>query len=108
MLCADVVEALWQDSDGNQQRVIALLEDISRSGACLQLDGPVSPGTPVRVVCNQLELVGRVRYCVFREIGYFTGLEFDPGSQWSTRQFRPRHLLDVTKMVFREGNHREG
>ena len=101
MLCADVVEASWLDQDGGKQQATALLEDISRTGACLQFEQRVPLGAPMRVVCKRLELVGRVRYCVYREIGYFTDLEFDPGSHWSVRKFRPRHLLNPAKLMQR-------
>ena len=47
------------------------------------------------------ELEGRVRYCVFREIGYFIGIEFQPGNKWSQRLFRPMHLLDPRRLVAR-------
>jgi len=102
MLCADVVEASWRDRDGSNRQATALLEDISRNGACLQFEQRVPLGAPMRVVCKRLELEGRVRYCVYRETGYFTDLEFDPGSHWSVRKFRPRHLLDPAKLVLGE------
>lgn len=40
----------------------------------------------------------RAVYCVFREIGYYVGLEFLEGSRWSRRLFRPRHLLDLSDL----------
>jgi hypothetical protein len=36
---------------------------------------------------------------VFREIGYFLGIEFDSGVRWSQRDFKPQHLLDPRKLV---------
>jgi hypothetical protein len=47
------------------------------------------------------ELLGIVKYCVFRDIGYFLGVEFEPGSRWSQRHFRPQHLLDPRRLVGR-------
>jgi hypothetical protein len=47
------------------------------------------------------ELTGKVKYCLFREIGYFLGVEFDPGSRWTEREFKPQHLLDPRRLVFR-------
>jgi hypothetical protein len=38
---------------------------------------------------------GQVRYCAYREIGYFVGVEFAPGLRWSEEAFQPQHLLDV-------------
>jgi hypothetical protein len=45
--------------------------------------------------------MGKVRYCVFREIGYFLGVEFEPGNRWSLRSYKPQHLLDPRKLVNR-------
>jgi hypothetical protein len=80
---------------------VANLEDISLSGACLQVDRPVAQGTALRMSYPNGELVGVVKYCVFREIGYFLGVEFEPGNRWSQRHFRPQHLLDPRRLVGR-------
>lgn len=45
------------------------------------------------------EFSGRVRYCVYREIGYFVGVEFEPSSKWSRKTFKPQHLLDLKRLV---------
>jgi hypothetical protein len=99
MLCADLVDVEWRDEAGKTHRTVANLEDISLSGACLQLDVAIPQRAAVRITYPQGELIGRVRYCVFREIGYFLGVEFDPGSQWSQRSFKPMHLLDPRRLV---------
>ena len=99
LLCADMMTVRWKDPAGYSRRATALLEDISRSGACLQLDGPVPPGTGLEMDCGTRHLSGSVRYCVYREIGYFVGVEFEAGSQWSLRQFRPQHLLDLKRLA---------
>lgn len=99
MLCADLVDIEWRDKSGRIKRTVANLEDISLSGACLQLDVAIPPHTALRISYPQGELFGRVRYCVFREIGYFMGVEFDPGCKWSQRNFRPLHLLDPRRLV---------
>jgi hypothetical protein len=99
MLCADLVDVQWKDQTGRNIRGVANLEDISLSGACLQVDRPVPVQTTVRISYPAGELSGKVRYCVFREIGYFLGIEFDPGCRWSQRDFRPQHLLDPRRLV---------
>lgn len=104
MLCADLVDVKWKDQTGRTRRGVANLEDISLSGACLQVDRPVPMGTSFRISYPSGELVGKVKYCVFREIGYFLGIEFDPGSRWSQRHFRPQHLLDPRRLVGRVTN----
>ncbi len=99
MLCADLMQIEWQDASGQKQGACANLEDISNSGACVQLDGPVPVDACVRITAGKLELEGRVRYCVFRDTGYFAGVQFDPGTKWKSRLFRPKHLLDPRRLV---------
>jgi hypothetical protein len=98
MLCADLIDVHWTDESGRQRHLLANLEDISHSGACLQLDTPIPEETLLRLNHPKLEVVGRVRYCVFRETGYFLGIRFEPGFEWSRRRFRPKHLLDPRRL----------
>lgn len=101
LLCADLVDVQWKDKGGRTRRTVANLEDISISGACIQVDAPVPLQTVLKMSFPKGELQGRVRYCVFREIGYFLGIEFEPGYRWSLRLFRPQHLLDPRRLVSR-------
>jgi hypothetical protein len=99
MLCADLVDVRWQDKSGRSRRAVANLEDISLSGACIQLDEQLPLGTKVTISYPKGEYRGVVRYCAFREIGYFAGLQFDTGSKWSQRVFKPLHLLDPRSLA---------
>lgn len=99
MLCADLVDLHWKDQSGKKRRVVANLEDISMSGACIQLDHPLPLGTRVRMTHPNGELVGAIRYCVHREIGYFLGVEFDENCRWSLNDYRPQHLLDPRRLA---------
>jgi len=101
MLCADLVDIRWRDAAGRQRRGVANLEDISLSGACIQVERAMPLGADIRIAHPKGELAGKVKYCVFREIGYFLGVEFEPGTRWSPRSFRPQHLLDPRKMAAR-------
>ena len=101
MLCSDLIDISWKDKTGKSRHVVGNLEDISLSGACVQVDRPFPLNTPVRINHDNGELNGIVRYCVYREIGYFLGVEFDPGSRWSLRDFRPQHMLDPRNLVMR-------
>jgi len=101
MLCADLVDVQWKDKNGRTRRAIANLEDISLSGACIQVEAPIPIETTLRITYPKGELQGRVCYCVFREIGYFLGIEFEPGFRWSLRQFKPQHLLDPRRLMLR-------
>jgi hypothetical protein len=101
MLCADMVEVCWKEHSGRKYRSTALLEDISRSGMCLQFEAPVAVGTLVHIHAPGEKLAGTVRYCVYREIGYFVGVELEKSSRWSRQQFEPQHLLDLQDLVLR-------
>lgn len=104
MLCADLVDVQWKDKTGRTRKSLANLEDISLSGACLQVEAPIPLHTIVRIAYPKGGLQGTVRYCVYREIGYFLGIEFEAGSRWSQRQFKPQHMLDPRRLVIRSVN----
>ncbi len=99
MMCADMVEVSWRDRAGEKRGAIAILEDISVSGACLQAELPIPLGVEIRWDSPNQGFQGYVRYCVYREIGYFVGVEFDPSFKWSKRSFEPDHLLDPQILV---------
>jgi hypothetical protein len=99
MMCADMMEVSWNERSGKVRAAIALLEDISASGACLQLEIPVPLGVEIRWNSPRQQFRGSVRYCVYREIGYFVGVEFEPSSRWSKKAFTPQHLLDPQTLV---------
>ncbi len=101
MLCADLVNVRWKDKTGRIRKAIANLEDISLSGVCLQLDAPIPIDTDLEIRHDKAEFKGNVRYCLFREIGYFLGVQFEPGCKWSQRRYRPQHLLDLRTLVAR-------
>ena len=94
MLCADLVDVRWKDKSGTACRTVANLEDISQSGACIQLDTQIPLGVVVEVSYPKGSFTGEVRYCSFRQIGYYVGLLFETGSRWSEKSFKPMHLLD--------------
>ncbi len=99
LLCADIVTVQWTEATGRLREVSGLLEDISPSGVCLQMEAPMLIDTPVQVRHAEASFSGLVRYCVFREIGYFVGVQFSEDSQWSPENFQPQHLLDLRDLV---------
>jgi hypothetical protein len=99
MLCADMADVSWRMRMGVQRHDVGLLEDISRSGACLQMESAIPVGAEIRWRCRNREFSGRVRYCVYREIGYFVGIELAAACRWSKRTYKPRHLLDLHKLM---------
>ena len=101
LLCADLVDVSWKDSNGRTRRSVANLEDISISGACILVDTPVPLGSMVRISYPHGNLQGHVCYCVCRYEMYYLGVEFEAGCRWSQREFRPQHLLDPRTLVNR-------
>jgi hypothetical protein len=99
LLCADMIEVTWRDGNGRARRATGVLEDISRCGACVQLETPIETGAEVSLNCAQGPLAGVVRYCVYQEIGYFAGIQFGEETRWSRQQFEPQHLLDLEQLL---------
>lgn len=102
LLCADLVHIRWKDKGGKTRKSVANLEDISATGACLQMEMEVPQDTVIRITHPNGELAGSVKYCQFREIGYFVGIQFEEGGKWSMEEFRPQHLLDPRRLVERK------
>ncbi len=99
LLCAELVQLNYRDQAGHPRRTVANLEDISLSGACLQVEKRVPDGTKVVIRYGDGELIGNVKHCSFRDTSYFLGIEFGEGCRWSSHHFRPQHLLDPRDLV---------
>jgi hypothetical protein len=101
LLCAELVEIIWKDKSGRPRRRVANLEDISLSGICLQLEISMPEGTLLTMRYGDGELIGIVRHCAFRDGAHFLGIRLEEGCRWSTKHFRPQHLLDPRELVDR-------
>ena len=99
LLCAELVQLTYRDESGHQKRRVANLEDISLCGVCVQVDTRVPDGARVEIRYGDGELVGIVKRCAFRDSSYFLGIEFHEGCRWSTKHFKPQHLLDPRELV---------
>jgi hypothetical protein len=99
LMCADLADIEWRDVNGRVQRAVANLEDISAMGACLQVETEIPLRTTVRMTLMKLQYVGEIRYCVFRDCGYFLGVEFEPGVKWNSRIYKPLHLFDPRRLL---------
>jgi hypothetical protein len=104
LLCAELMDIRWKDKTGRSRRVVGNLEDISASGACLQLETAIPLHMKVTLMHPTGDLMGVVRYCVFKDIGYFVGVQFDDDVKWNPKEFRPQHLLDPRKLVSRSAH----
>jgi hypothetical protein len=106
LMCADMVEVRWKEDSGEICKCTGLLEDISPSGACLQLDSPVALDKNLVIQYQKGRLEGSVCYCFFKDIGYWVGVQFTARNRWSKKDFRPKHLLDPRKLLARTADPR--
>ena len=94
-LCADLVKIRVRGRGKSPGAAVANLEDISPSGACLQLEEAIREGTDIEIRCSRCRLRGKVKYCHFVETGYNVGVQFDKPKSWNLRRFAPRHFLEI-------------
>jgi len=97
-LCSDLVTLCWQQGAPGERSETVVLENISASGACVQAEISVPKSASVRLVCGKAEFHGCVRFCYWRDDGYFIGIAFDAHSKWSRAKFKPEHLLHPTEV----------
>lgn len=95
--CSDLIKVRVEGAEPVE--LIANLEDISPSGACLQFEQPVPAGARIALMLGRWKFHGQVKYCVYHEIGYFVGVQFEAGRKWSRQLYEPKHLLDPTKVL---------
>jgi hypothetical protein len=82
---ADSVDLRWQDQAGQPQHGVALLADISGSGARLQVPRPLRIGSTLSLSYQNQEFPATVKHCVKRGGIYILGIEFLDGHRWRLR-----------------------
>jgi len=97
-LCADLVQINWVTGPGEFRRAEGVLEDISRLGACVQVEEAVPLGALISITAGETWLSGCVTYCEHREYGYFVGIHFADDTTWSSSTFEPQHLTNLAAL----------
>jgi hypothetical protein len=100
LLCSDLIKVRLEGG-GESAQLIANLEDISPSGACVQFEKAVPAGARVSLMLGRYKFRGQVTHCTHNEIGYFVGVRFDAGRKWARQMYEPNHLLDPARVVAR-------
>jgi PilZ domain len=94
-MCAELVNIVIRHEDQTVEEAVANLEDISPSGACVQLEAAVRLGVDIEIVCSTCRFKGKVRNCRFAGAGYDVGVAFDTPRAWDASRYEPAHLLPV-------------
>ena len=98
-LCADLAKVNWFVESGVCGAAEAVLEDISRVGACVQVENAIPLCATVSLVIGRSTFTGKVCYCVYRDYGYFVGVRFEDASSWSAAAVEPQHLTDIGTLI---------
>ena len=89
-LCSELVRVRV-----GREQAVANLEDISPSGACLQVERAIREGDALEIVGAKCRLRGIVKYCRWSGAGYQVGVRFDPGKSWNLNRFEPSYFLPL-------------
>jgi hypothetical protein len=102
LLCADLVKARWVTEAGERREEVAILEDLSPSGASLFLGVPAPEGLKITLATPEREFIGVVRHCAPAPNGYLVGMQFHEAAGWrgDAAAYTPEHLLDVARLDF--------
>ena len=100
LLCSDLIKVRLEDC--GLVDLVANLEDISPSGATVLFEQAVRTGTRLRLMLGRHRFDGHVTHCTHNELGFYVGVRFDEGKEWSRRIYEPKHLLDLRELVARK------
>jgi hypothetical protein len=105
-LCSELMNVRVLSRDRAEREVIGILEEISTSAACLQLEE--NPGINTRLQFASLDAMGApvmegiVTSCEYEPgIGYYVDLRFSRGFSWHPAIYKPAHLLDCGQHFLR-------
>jgi hypothetical protein len=98
--CSDLIQVFTGEAE--TVKLVGNLEDICPSGACVQFEQPLAPGTRVVLKMGRRKFRGRVEHCAHEDLGYFVGVRFDADCRWSRELYEPQHLLDPRQVAARK------
>jgi len=103
--CSNLVTVMLAGGEGNGHTLDGNLEEISSSGACLNVEEPIATGIGLRVVCGDREFPGRVVECRHDAVtGYHVSVSFDDGVEWSPEIYRPAHMVRAEALLAGEAH----
>jgi len=90
-----------EEEEEEFRTVEAVLEDISPQGACVQVEECIPLGARIAISATsgaKARFSGRVSYCVYRDSGYFVGIQLSDATKWSSGVFEPRHMISLAAL----------
>ncbi len=94
-LCSELVKVEWRNDAGATAKT-GILEEIWAEGACVQSAEPLRIGTRVRILARRVLFLETVMECALAMDGYCSQLKFDEDSRWSSRRYKPEHMVSTS------------
>jgi hypothetical protein len=106
LLCSDLIRLRWTEVSGAHREEIAIVEDLSPSGANLFMGVPVAAGTAVILCTQERHYPAAVCACAPAPNGHMIRIHVEEA--WAATAggafgYTPEHLLDVTRLDFTPG-----
>lgn len=93
--CSEILSMRLEFASGRRQQLNVNLEELWPAGALFQTEARIPLRTRLKFARGGRTFRGKVTAQTFsRGLGYFVEIRFDRNCQWSTRQYRPKHLLN--------------
>jgi len=94
-LCSEILSLRLRSSAGRERQMKVNLEEIWSSRALFLTDKPIRPFTSLWFAVGGCEFRGQViGRTLFKGLGYFIEMQFNPGYTWSDQKYRPKHLFN--------------
>lgn len=105
-LCSELMNVRMLSADGVRHEAIGILEEISASAACLQLDERPGINTRIQFVAQETdgaaEMAGTVTKCEHEPgVGYYVVVRFGRSFRWHPAIYKPKHLFDCGRDFLR-------
>ncbi len=103
-LCSKLVSVQVPATGGEERVIDGNLEEISPSGAYLNVEEPIQKELSVRFTCSDIQ--GRHEFggvvtgsSEDPDAGYYIEIRFHPGTTWSPAAFQPNHMIRASAVL---------
>lgn len=105
-LCSELMNVRMSTRSGAEREVVGILEGISSTTACIQLEENPGISTRLRIASRGARrlrtMEGTVTGCHYvPEVGYYVDVRFSRGFRWTPAHYTPQHLLACEPLAAR-------